>query len=74
MFHVDVVSYINNFLGEVLTYYSGMVPGDMYGALTSKNVKTFWHTMIKGTLLYIGKVLVSQNFFKTYEHLVIFRY
>uniref|UniRef100_A0A0K0G2I8 ATP-binding cassette sub-family D member 4 (inferred by orthology to a human protein) n=1 Tax=Strongyloides venezuelensis TaxID=75913 RepID=A0A0K0G2I8_STRVS len=40
---------------EVLGYYLGLVPGECYKALMTKDSKTFFAIFWKGSLMYIGK-------------------
>ncbi|KAM3728889.1 Lysosomal cobalamin transporter ABCD4 [Dirofilaria immitis] len=43
---------------EVLTFLTGMVPGQIYHALVDKSKSDFWRIFFLGSIVYIGKCLL----------------
>ncbi|VIO88169.1 Uncharacterized protein BM_BM17988 [Brugia malayi] len=53
---------------EVLTFLTGMIPGQIYQALVDKSKPDFWNIFLTGSLAYIGKcVLIALKSFTSWQ-------
>uniref|UniRef100_A0A915AKD2 ABC transporter domain-containing protein n=1 Tax=Parascaris univalens TaxID=6257 RepID=A0A915AKD2_PARUN len=53
-----IATLLASIASEVVTFFIGQVPGDMYTALSSLDERKFWHIFIAGSFEYIGKCLI----------------
>uniref|UniRef100_A0A0K0EFB9 ABC transporter domain-containing protein n=1 Tax=Strongyloides stercoralis TaxID=6248 RepID=A0A0K0EFB9_STRER len=53
-----IITLIFSVASEWVGYKIGMIPGKMYSALLDTNDGVFWHIMLIGSLMYIGKCLL----------------